>query len=133
MALHVKLAAQIYATYVTGVVAVSSMPDNAALYGTDDDDNPFADLERVKREISMLLLRTFLTSAAEDIPQFAFNVLHYRIKSQETCAVPEANATTLSGNQEENGEDGGTNEMLILLKSAFMVRGLYLRTIVYYV
>ena len=127
MGLHVKLAANMYATYVTGVVGISNMADNAALYGTDDnDDNPFADLERIKRETSMLLLKMFLTSAAEDIPQFAFNYTHYRIKSSETCAVCAANATTPSGDQEENGEDGGTNDMLYLLKNAVMVRDLCL-------
>ena len=120
MGLHVRLAATIYATYVKGVVAVSNMDDNAALYGTDDDDNPFADLERIKREISRLLLKICLTSAAEDIPQFAFNVLHYEMKRSETpCAMYAANDTSSASEEEE-----GHYEMLYLLKSAGMVRGL---------
>ena len=121
MGLHVRLAATIYATYVKGVVAVSNMDDKAALYGTDDDDNPFADLERIKREISTLLLKIFLTSAAEDIPQFAFNVLHYEMKRSETpCAMYAANDTS-SASEEEGGNN---HELLYLLKSAVMVRGL---------
>ena len=137
MGLHVKVAVEIYATYAKGVMAVTNLGDQEALFGTDDEDNPFADLEKLDREIWVLLLKIFLTSVAEDIPQFAYNVLHYQIKQSEST-VPECT----NGTSPTEVADGGwttevpttathtatptatpaaaQHELLYLLKSTFM-------------
>ena len=115
MLLHIKVAVTIYDTYTKGVLAVSSLGDTAALYGTGDEDNPFVDLEKIKREIRMLQLKICLTSAAEDIPQFTFNVLHYDIQNSITNC-----SSFVTGEEDGTGDENG-HELLYLLKSTFMV------------
>jgi len=121
MVVHFWAGVTIYVTYTKGVMIVSSMIDNDALYGTDDVDNPFADLEKIEREIRTLLLKISLTSTFEDIPQFAFNVLHYNIKNSEESTVLSANATSFFAGEEAGGGEEGSHELLYLLKSTFMV------------
>ena len=129
MGLHVKVAVEIYTTYVKGVLAVTNLGDQEALFGTDDEDNPFADLEKLDREIWVLLLKIFLTSVAEDIPQFAFNVLHFQIKQFE--AVQEcANGTSPTEAADGDGtqhEQAQVKTLMYLLKSTFMARPRALR------
>jgi len=118
MALHAKVAQEIVFTYKSGVETVTNMDDKSALFGTSEDDNPFADLEKIKREIKMLLLKILLTSGGEDLPQFFFNVAHMSIKDNASNATSRADPVADYACEEE---DGG-NDMLYLLKSAMMVR-----------
>ena len=118
MALHAKVAQEIIFTYKSGVETVTNMDDKSALFGSNEDDNPFADLEKIKREIKMLLLKILLTSGGEDLPQFFFNVAHMRIKDKAANATSGGDPVA---NYACDGEDGG-NDMLYLLKSAIMVR-----------
>ena len=87
--------------------------------GTNDDDNPFADLEKIKREIKMLLLKILLTSVGEDLPQFFFNVEYMRLKDDDNFMLV-ANSTSPVPTTNSREEDG-SYEMLFLLKSAVMV------------
>jgi len=118
MALHTKVAQEIYLTYKNGVEAVTNMDDKSALFGTNDDDNPFADLEKTKREIKMLLLKILLTSAGEDLPQFFFNVQYMRLKDDDSSMLANSTSTVPTTN---SCEEDGSYEMLFLLKSAVMV------------
>ena len=124
MALHAMLALEIHATYKNGVKTVTEMDEKSALFGTDDDDNPFADLEKIKREIKMLLLKIFLTSVGEDLPQFLFNVEHHMRRRKEDNNFMLANGTSciVPTTDSCEGDGEGGSEMVYLLKSAAMVR-----------
>jgi hypothetical protein len=74
LAYHAVLLLGIYRDYLEGVESVQGLNDDEVLYGSKDEDNPFAALLKVKREIKRTLVKIALVSFAEDIPSLYFKV-----------------------------------------------------------
>ena len=99
LAYHAVLLRGIYRDYLEGVESVQGLNDDEVLYGSKDEDNPFAALLKVKREIKRTLVKIALVSFAEDIPSLYFKVQLFNLKP----------------------DDLDTWELMQLAKSAFML------------
>ena len=83
LAYHVVLLRGIYRDYLEGVESVQGLNDDEVLYGGKDEDNPFAALLKVKREIKRTFVKIALVSFAEDIPSLYFKVQLFNLKPDD--------------------------------------------------
>ena len=81
-AYHAVLLRGIYRDYLRGIEIVQSLDDDEVLYGSKDENNPFAALAKVNREIKRTVVKIALVSIAEDIPSLYFKVQLFNLKPE---------------------------------------------------
>ena len=99
VAYHAVLLRGIYRDYLRGIEIVQGFDDDEVLYGSKDENNPFAALAKVNREIKRTVVKIAFVSIAEDIPSLYFKVQLFYLKP----------------------DDLDQWELMQLVKSAFMV------------